>query len=107
MEQFNSREFFAAPESWEVIWLPAAEPDKTFLQGITQVSAGFFHFTRGNRIGAVLQLSKGLAKLAQFPADYRGIELERLRRAVAVWLTALRDGRELRGEPFPQLARGS
>lgn len=103
VEHFNSCEFFAAHESWEVIWLPAQEPDKTFLQGITQVSAGFYHFVRGNRIGAVLQLSKGLAKLARFQSNYRDIDVATLRLETTRWLTALRAGKEMHGEPFPQI----
>lgn len=86
VEQFNRGEFFESHESWEVIWLPAAEPDKTFLQGITQVAAAFHHYRRDNREGAESLLRRGLEKLERFAEDYRGIELEPLRKDARRWL---------------------
>mgnify|MGYP001383982731 CR=1 FL=1 len=38
------------------------EPEKTFLQGIIQISVGFHHAHSGNYEGAVNQLAKGLEK---------------------------------------------
>jgi len=88
--QFNAGKFFDAHESWEAIWLKAEEPDKTFLQGITQVTAAFHHHAQGNRRGAESLLQKGLQKLEQFPADYRGVRLEKLREELRKWAAALR-----------------
>jgi predicted metal-dependent hydrolase len=93
VEQFNAGEFFEAHESWELVWLPAPEPDKTFLQGITQVSAAFFHFAQGNREGAESLLRKGLQKLERFPEDYRGLRLEELRGELRTWHRAIVRGR--------------
>jgi len=89
VDQFNAEKFFDAHESWEAIWLKAAEPDKTFLQGITQVTAAFHHHARGNREGAESLLQKGLRKLEQFPAAYRGVRLEKLREELRKWAAAL------------------
>jgi hypothetical protein len=89
VNQFNTEKFFDAHESWEAIWLKAAEPDKTFLQGITQVTAAFHHHAQGNRKGAELLLHKGLRKLEQFPTDYRGVRLEKLREELRRWAAAL------------------
>ncbi len=89
VEQFNAERFFDAHESWEAIWLKAAEPDKTFLQGITQVTAAFHHLAQGNRAGAESLLQKGLRKLEQFPANYRGIKLDQLREELGGWLGML------------------
>lgn len=103
VEQFNAREFWEAHESWELVWLPAPEPDKTFLQGIIQVSAGFHHYTESNPAGARALLRRGLAKLERFPDGYRGLRLEDLRAAARAWLAAL-DG-EAASTPgaFPQI----
>jgi len=83
--QFNRGEFFESHESWELIWLPAAEPDKTFLQGIIQVAAALHHYRRRNLSGARSLLRRGLAKIEQFPADYRGLDLEGIRASARVW----------------------
>jgi len=90
LEQFNHGEFFESHESWELIWLPAPEPDKTFLQGIVQVAAALHHYQRDNLSGARSLLRRGLAKIEQFPADYRGLRLEELRSNVRAWQTFLR-----------------
>ncbi|MBI1738297.1 MAG: DUF309 domain-containing protein [Acidobacteria bacterium] len=89
VEQFNAEKFFEAHETWEAIWLKATEPDKTFLQGITQVTAAFHHHAQGNREGAESLLQKGLRKLEQFPADYRGVKLDKLREEIRKWAKAL------------------
>jgi len=89
IDQFNRREFFESHESWEVIWLAAPEPDKTFLQGIIQVAAALHHYHRGNRAGAQSLLRRGLKKMERFPADYRSLNLEEIRAACRQWRTFL------------------
>lgn len=101
IKQFNRREFFQCHESWEQIWLPAPEPDKTFLQGIIQVACAFHHESRGNRAGAESLLRRGLAKIEQFPADYRGIDVEAVRAAARKWREAFARGDALPIEELP------
>ena len=103
VEQFNAEKFFDAHESWEAIWLEAAEPDKTFLQGITQVSAAFHHHAQGNREGAESLLQKGLQKLEQFPAQYRGVQLEKLREELRAWAAALENAKGKAELKFPRV----
>jgi predicted metal-dependent hydrolase len=103
VEEFNAGHFFEAHESWETIWLEAAEPDKTFLQGITQVAAAFHHAERSNRQGATSLLKKGLRKLEQFPNNYRGLQLEKLRKALQEWAKALEEKRDRRDVERPRI----
>lgn len=103
VEQFNSQQFFAAHESWEAIWLTAPEPDKTFLQGITQISAGFHHESKGNHAGARTLLQRGLEKLMQFPASYRGVNVDRLRAEVGEWLEVFARGEAGRTRANPKI----
>ena len=103
VEQFNAEEFFEAHETWEAIWLQAAEPDKTFLQGITQVTAAFHHAAQGNRAGAGSLLQKGLRKLERFPADYRGVKLDTLREKLRKWATALGNEKSLPPAEKPRI----
>jgi predicted metal-dependent hydrolase len=103
MEQFNARQFFAAHESWEEIWLTAEEPDKTFLQGIIQVAAAFHHYQRQNRAGAQSLLRQGLSKLESFSEDYRGIRLEELRNGAAWWEKELAEGRSPTDSGLPKI----
>ncbi|HXN24321.1 MAG TPA: DUF309 domain-containing protein [Candidatus Dormibacteraeota bacterium] len=101
--QFNSGQFFEAHESWEEIWLAAPEPEKTFLQGIIQISAAFHHFRRDNHAGAESLLGEGLRKLDRFPSMHRGLKIGKLREFVRCWLAALaREDREVL-QRVPQL----
>jgi uncharacterized protein len=76
---FNSGEYFRAHEVWEEIWLSASGRNKTFLQGLIQLTAAFHHLSRGNLAGATSLLKAGLAKLGGFPAENVGINLVALR----------------------------
>jgi uncharacterized protein len=105
LKQFNSRLFFEAHESWEEIWLHAPEPEKTFLQGLIQVSAAFHHYCRRNPKGAHSLLSAGLAKLARFPANHRGLDLEDLRAIAKRWEKALSAGEDPGEDALPQISR--
>jgi uncharacterized protein len=105
LDQFNSRLFFEAHESWEEIWLHSPEPEKTFLQGLIQVSAAFHHYRRRNRTGAHSLLAAGLAKLAPFPPDHRGLELEDLRAAAQRWEKAFSAGEDPGENALPQISR--
>jgi predicted metal-dependent hydrolase len=70
---YEAGEFFTAHEAWETVWLKAPEPEKTFLQGLIQVTAAFHHLRRDNRLGAVLLLQAALRRLGQSPALFGGI----------------------------------
>ena len=103
IDQFNAQAFFEAHETWEEIWLTEPEPEKTFLQGIIQVSAAFHHYRRGNPAGARSLLAAGVMKLDRFPETHSGLELGELRDAVRRSLAALDGGEDL-GE-LPQIRR--
>ncbi|HTZ99343.1 MAG TPA: DUF309 domain-containing protein [Candidatus Aquilonibacter sp.] len=104
LAHFNSARFFEAHEAWEELWLAAAEPEKTYLQGLIQVAAAFHHQARGNPGGAQSLLAAGTAKLAHCPDEYRGLAVADLRGEIAQWVEILsrRDGC---GERKPPLIR--
>jgi len=104
MRQFNSLKFWHAHESWELIWLSAPQPDKTFLQGIIQVAAAFYHHQKENHVGMRSLMRRGLAKLEGFPEGYREVRLEELRRALRDWLAADSQGEAL-PQAYPRLRR--
>lgn len=89
LQCYKSGEFFLAHEHWEGVWLTCAEPEKTFLQALIQITAAFHHLERKNLIGAASLLRAALQRLDAFPAAYAGIEVEDLRASVRAWLLAL------------------
>jgi len=105
--EFNARRFFEAHEVWEELWLAAAEPEKTFLQGLIQLAAAFHHQARGNARGAQSLLAAGIAKLARCPDDFRGVAIAGLRKEAERWAEILRGnkGPESPGVPRIHTAR--
>lgn len=104
IEQFNRREFFETHETWEVIWLAAPEPDKTFLQGMIQIACAFHHYLHGNRAGARSLLCRGLEKVERFSTDYRGVNVELLRARARWWREELETGRHPGANQLPAIA---
>jgi len=91
VRHFNGQRFFEAHEIWEELWLAAAEPEKTYLQGLIQIAAAFHHFKRDNPRGAQSLLAAGAAKLESCPETFRGISIPSLRCDLGPWRVFLRD----------------
>ena len=72
---YDAGEFFAAHEAWENVWLSLQEPDKTFLQGLIQVTAAFYHLQRNNPLGTALLLQAALRRLERYPVSFGGISV--------------------------------
>jgi uncharacterized protein len=100
---FNAGRFFEAHEVWEELWLGAAEPEKTFLQGLIQVAAAFHHHARENPRGTRSLLAAGIAKLARCPDDFRGMAIAELRKEVGQWAETLRNEEELGPRDVPKI----
>jgi predicted metal-dependent hydrolase len=102
---FNAKKFFEAHEFWEEIWLVESEPEKTFLQGLIQVTAAFHHRQRGNPEGVELLLAAGIVKLLRFPEDHRGLAIGELRENAKRWARAIGMGDDLGEKALPKLGR--
>jgi uncharacterized protein len=100
---FHSGAFFEAHEHWELVWLAAQEPEKTFLQGLIQVAASFHHFQRGNSAGTVSLLRSALSRLETYPEVFGGIVVAPLRVAIRSWLEVLETVPQSSPPPFPDL----
>src|SRR5271165_5987411 len=75
LRRYDAGEFFAAHEAWESVWLGSQEPEKTFLQGLIQVTAAFHHLQRHNRLGTALLLQAALRRLERYPARFGGVSV--------------------------------
>jgi predicted metal-dependent hydrolase len=72
---YDAGEFFNAHEAWESVWLRSPEPEKTFLQGLIQVTAAFHHLQSNNRLGTVLLLQAGLRRIERYAPGFGGISV--------------------------------
>lgn len=75
IEEFNQREYYACHDTLEAIWMEANEPQKTFYQGILQVSVALYHLGNQNLRGAMILLGEGIGKLSRYQPDYETIEV--------------------------------
>jgi predicted metal-dependent hydrolase len=79
LRHYNAREFFAAHEAWESVWLTTPQPEKTFLQGLIQVTVAFHHLQRSNPLGATRLLTAALHKLEPYPPNFATLNVPLLR----------------------------
>ena len=100
---YTRAEFFEAHEHWESVWLTLAEPEKSFLQALIQVTAAFHHLAVGNRVGAISLLTRAQRRLDRCPASFGGIAVAPLLTNISQWLRTLEDGADAELPPHPQI----
>jgi predicted GNAT superfamily acetyltransferase len=101
---FNAGQFWRCHEVLEAAWRQVGdETDRLFLQALIQAAAGLHKWTvQGNRAGLEHHLERSLAKLAQFPQSYRGLDVVALRTALQRCLDQA--GQGTTGISAPQIA---
>ena len=72
---FNNKEFYDAHEFWEDLWSDYPLKDALFIQGLIQVSVGYFHITNLNLTGSKSLFNKSLPKLKKFSSNHRNFDL--------------------------------
>lgn len=97
---YHAGAFFEAHEHWELVWLELEEPEKTFLQALIQVAAAFEHLRRGEPEGTRSLLKRVVARLEKYPAQFGGVDVERLRGEVGEWIAKLP---EVEGLEIPRI----
>jgi predicted metal-dependent hydrolase len=103
---YDAGEFFTAHEAWEGVWLGSPEPEKTFLQGLIQVTAAFYHLQRNNPLGATLLMQAALRRLDRYPPSFGGISVLLLRQDIRERLQTLEAGDSTSQLPSCRIRRG-
>lgn len=80
MKLFNGRKFFAAHEELETAWREEQGEVRDLYRGILQAAVFYLHVTRGNYAGALKVYGRSMKWLGKFPAEYRGVQVDKLRR---------------------------
>ena len=78
IQEFNAGDYFECHETLEDVWMIEVGPDRSFYQGLLQLSVGCFHLLNRNYVGAESQWSKAYAKLTAFGDQHLGVELKPL-----------------------------
>ena len=101
VELFNAGEFYECHEVLEDVWRPSRGVERYFLQALIHFAVGFYHHQQGNRIGAELQLRKGLRKLAGYLPTFQGVDTAGLYREGLVALETIEAGGGI--QDFPRI----
>ncbi|NQX68118.1 DUF309 domain-containing protein [Paenibacillus alba] len=85
---FNDlRDYFECHEVMEELWLE--EGRSPLYQGLLQIAVGLYHHANGNVSGSIKLFSAGLEKLAPYPGDSLGIDLNKLIQDSELYLSKL------------------
>ena len=87
LELFNAKYFWECHEVLEDIWMIKQAPLKTFLQGIIQAAAAFYHVLNENPKGVIKLAQDSLNKFQSFEATHLGLNVALLKES----LTKFRD----------------
>ncbi len=96
IEEFNNHLFFECHDTLEDLWRETRGHDRLFLQGLIQVSVGFYHFLNKNFKGAHSQWTKAQQKLEQYRPVHHTLNVELLMKEIPEWLSFA--SRSLQGE---------
>ncbi len=77
---WNEQRFFEAHECLEAVWHASPGSDQDLWQGVIQVAVAAVHVQRGNPVGAVKLAERAAERLASYPAEHRGIDVDSARR---------------------------
>ena len=89
VELFNTGQFYACHDTLEALWMESVEPDKSFYQGILQISVALYHLGNGNLKGAIILLGEGSNRLARYPSIYSQVDVDELLEQSIALLKAL------------------
>lgn len=76
LEAFNRRDFYAAHDAWESLWLERFGEEKSFLQGLILSAVALHHYGRGNFGGARSRFRLALSRFEGYPERYWDVDLK-------------------------------
>ncbi len=90
--EFNSARYFEAHELLEEALDTLPDEVWDLFVGLIQIAVGYHKTTQDLWTGAAGMLERGLAKIAPYPDDVAGLDLDAIRRRAAADLSALQNG---------------
>ncbi len=82
LKLFNTKYFWECHEVLEDIWMTKQAPLKTFLQGIIQSAAAFYHVLGENPRGVIKLSQDAQNKFLNFSDSHLGVDLVALKAAL-------------------------
>jgi uncharacterized protein len=75
---FNQQKFYDCHDLLEAMWMDACYPEKTFYQGLLQITVGLYHLGNLNWNGSKILLGEGIGRLRDYQPEYAGIDVTQL-----------------------------
>jgi predicted metal-dependent hydrolase len=72
---FNHRQFYAAHDTIEQLWLATRGPERDLYRGLIQAAVACHHWSRGNRGGALTLFRSSSRHLAKYGPDCFGVDV--------------------------------
>ena len=72
---YNHRHFFECHETLERVWLRTSGRSKDFYKGLIQAAVAFYHWSRGNRPGALTLARSAANYLARYRPVFLGLDV--------------------------------
>ena len=92
LDAFNARDFYAAHDAWESLWLERFGEEKDFLQGLILCAVALHHYGRGNLRGARSRFRIARDMLSKYPPSYAGVDLRNFVRRMNGVMHAVLEG---------------
>ncbi|HTB98402.1 MAG TPA: DUF309 domain-containing protein [Terracidiphilus sp.] len=107
LQCYERGEFFETHEHWEGVWLACEGAEKAFLQALIQVTVAFHHLQKKNALGAESLLRRALRRLESYPAEFGGVDVERIRENLRAWIDSLGKSQSHDKLLYPRISAGS
>ena len=99
---YRNQEFFDAHEHWEAAWNQLAGMEKSFVQGLIQVTVAMHHYGNSNRAGAESLLQRALTRFERCAHRFCSVNVSSLIADVRAWIDAL-ETRTVAMPPPPEI----
>jgi hypothetical protein len=86
---YRNGRFFDAHEHWESVWMRLKDPERSFLQGLIQMTVAFHHLNSANSAGARSLLQRALIRFDRCPTCFGGVDVAAIRSEAREWLRAI------------------
>ena len=73
---FNHRRFFECHDVIEALWLQTHDRSKDCYKGLIHAAVAFYHWSKGNRAGALTLARSATTYLTRYAPTFHGLDLE-------------------------------
>ena len=72
---YNHHQYYAAHDTIEQLWLATRGPERDFYRGLIQAAVACYHWSRGNRGGAMTLFRSSSHHLKKYRPDCFGVDV--------------------------------